>query len=214
MTEDSSIGCLEIWDAADADPPLEKHAGPRRKMEGEQHVHRMTRQLAVLGVAAISIFIGSGFGCDSVGDSASVGGSAKIDDVCSTPLDCEAKNATCMDIGLGDGQRRCVKADCVSDGDCGEQAICQLTNGVCARTCTTDGDCPSSALVCSEISPPSGGVLHVCSRPKPPPTSCTGQCNCTCSGGHLLTGLIGGACSCDDACRRTGNGASGQGSCY
>jgi hypothetical protein len=43
--------------------------------------------------------------------------------------------------------------------------------------------------------------------------SCTGNCNCSCSGGQLVTGLIGGACTCDEACSRAGAGNSGTGTC-
>lgn len=46
------------------------------------------------------------------------------------------------------------------------------------------------------------------------PTSCVGNCNCACSGGCLVTGLLGGACTCAEACRRSGCGTSGSGTCH
>lgn len=43
--------------------------------------------------------------------------------------------------------------------------------------------------------------------------SCAGNCSCTCSDGSFLTGLIGGACTCTEACTQAGAGSSGTGTC-
>ena len=45
------------------------------------------------------------------------------------------------------------------------------------------------------------------------PASCVGNCNCVCSGGCYVTGLLGGACTCNEACNRSGCGSSGTGTC-
>jgi hypothetical protein len=82
---------------------------------------------------------------------------------------------------------------------------------VCARTCTSASDCPGVGLVCNKVTSDAGSVLHLCG--KPIPQGCTGQCACTC-GGSYLTGLIAGACTCNEACQRAGHGSSGTGYCY
>ena len=43
--------------------------------------------------------------------------------------------------------------------------------------------------------------------------SCTGNCDCNCSGGQVVIGLIGGACTCNEACSRAGAASSGTGMC-
>jgi hypothetical protein len=47
---------------------------------------------------------------------------------------------------------------------------------------------------------------------QPPAPACSGNCSCMCTGG-FVTGLLGGACTCSEACARAGAGSAVSGSC-
>jgi hypothetical protein len=52
---------------------------------------------------------------------------------------------------------------------------------------------------------------------RPPPdggtSGCAGNCTCVCASGTLLIGLVGGACTCNEACSRSDEGSTGTGTC-
>jgi hypothetical protein len=89
---------------------------------------------------------------DTGGSSARAG--AQIDDPCSSPDECLADNAECVDIG--DGALRC-QARCLGDGDCGAGAHCLFRSsagaasfevGMCFRLCESTDDCAEANWRC------------------------------------------------------------------
>ncbi len=133
-----------------------------------------------------------------------------------------------------------LEAVLAGPGDrCGAQAggvvaLCRggltCSGGTCMPSLVVGATCSPSGVACDS---PSYCLVGTCQVPdpllckddgtRPPPSepsgggggsiSCSGNCSCVCSGGRFLTGLIGGACTCDEACRRTGNGSGVSGSC-
>jgi hypothetical protein len=102
------------------------------------------------------------------------------------------------------------------------QPPCETIAGVCpegekydlsaAKSCPTDIqalDCSAFIALVTGNTPGPQSCLRICDI-ELAPGECAGNCNCTCSDGRAIIGLVGGACTCDEAC----SPARGSGTCY
>ena len=110
---------------------------------------------------------------------------------------CKSMGALCT------SSQECCGAMSCAGGVCGIQGTGKICENVWGATCTSNPGC------CAPLRCNSG----ICEISTSGTGSCTGNCSCTCNGRYYVTGLIGGACSCSEACSRSGYGGSAVGTC-
>jgi hypothetical protein len=123
--------------------------------------------------------------------------------------ECMALVADCVASGSAGGcesaKLRANLADCSPSVTIGRWEACdvEFAAWLDGLTCETD----------SWTDPPAC-LTEIADLCEPPAPACGGNCSCVCSAGRAIIGLIGGACTCNEACARTGNGSGVSGSCY
>jgi hypothetical protein len=129
--------------------------------------------------------------CDCVGSCASTD---KCRDTTSTTTSTTSTTPMCIPDGgtCSTGGTPCCSGNCNSNGFCCESGRVGLSNGTCAKTCTSDLDCPGCSSGCDNTT---AEVLYCLNRPTMPfPPGCQNDADCALGQACARTTLTSGEC--------------------